>query len=65
MTKTNHSTQAAAILGTLTLAASAFAGTTVTTGKVPAAPAPAPAAEIPVVPVTYYAFHNYFPDLQR
>ena len=42
MTKTNHSIQAAAILGTLTLAASAIAGTTVSTGKGPVAPAPAP-----------------------
>ncbi len=43
MTKTNHSTQAAAILGSLALAASAFAGTTVATGKGPVTP-PAPPA---------------------
>ncbi len=44
MTKTNHSIQGAALLGSLTLAASAFAGTPVTTGKgitPPAPPAPA------------------------
>lgn len=43
MTKTNHSIQGAAILGSLALAASAFAGTTVATGKGPVTP-PAPAA---------------------
>jgi hypothetical protein len=40
MTKTNHNPQAAAILVSVTLAASAFAGTTVTTGKTPVAPPP-------------------------
>jgi hypothetical protein len=45
MTKTNHSIQGAAILGSLALAASAFAGTPVTTGKGVTPPAPpAPAA---------------------
>ncbi|MDB6069420.1 MAG: hypothetical protein JWL81_591 [Verrucomicrobiales bacterium] len=44
MTKTNTSIQGAAILGSLALAASAFAGTTVSTGKGTVPPAPAPAA---------------------
>ena len=40
MTKNNQSIQGAAILGSLALAVSAFAGTTVSTGKTPVAPAP-------------------------
>jgi hypothetical protein len=66
MTKTNHSTQAAAILGSLTLAASAFAGTTVTTGKAPVAPAPAPVglwdsvgATVDVGYDTHYFFRGF------
>ncbi len=64
MTKTNHSTQAAAILGTLTLAASAFAGTTVSTGKGQApAPAPAPTGLFDSVGATVdigYDTHYFF-----
>ena len=64
MTKTNHSTQAAAILGTLTLAASAIAGTTVSTGKAPApAPAPAPVGLFDSVGATVdvgYDTHYFF-----
>ena len=64
MTKTNHSIQAAAILGTLTLAASAIAGTTVSTGKAPApAPAPAPVGLFDSVGATLdvgYDTHYFF-----
>ena len=63
MTKTNHSTQAAAILGTLTLAASAIAGTTVSTGKTPVAPAPAPVGLFDTVGATLeagYDTHYFF-----
>lgn len=64
MTNNHQRTQVAAILGTLALAGSAFAGTTVSTGKAPVTPpAPAPAGLFESVGATVdigYDTHYFF-----
>ena len=67
MKKTINPLQGAAILGSLSLAASAFAGTTVSTGKGPVSPPPAPAvglfdsvgATVDVGYDTHYFFRGF------